>query len=48
MNEEKSINQPAETTEAQYVAPQIEVIEVETAQNLLGGSPLPNMPGKPW
>ena len=38
MNEEKSINQPAETTEAQYVAPQIEVIEVETAQNLLGGS----------
>ena len=39
MNEEKSINHPAAATEAQYVAPQIEIIEVETAQNILGGSP---------
>lgn len=38
MTEKKQINQSAEATEAQYVAPQIEVIEVETSQNILGGS----------
>ncbi len=36
----KEINQPATAAEAQYVAPQIEMIEIETAQNILalGGS----------
>ena len=47
MNEEKSINHPAAATEAQYVAPQIEIIEVETAQNILGGSPVSGeLPGE--
>ena len=39
MNATKQNNQSAAATEAQYVAPQIEIIEVETAQNILGGSP---------
>ena len=37
-------------TEQAYVAPQIEILEVETAQNILGGStnPLPGLPGEDW
>ena len=37
-------------TEQQYAVPQIEVIEVETSQNILGGStaPLPGLPGEDW
>ncbi len=36
----KEINQLAAVTEEQYVAPQIEMIEIETSQNILalGGS----------
>ncbi len=36
----KEINQLAAVTEEQYVAPQIEMIEIETSQNVLafGGS----------
>ena len=36
--------------EQQYAAPQIGVIEVETSQNILGGStaPLPGLPGEDW
>ena len=36
--------------EPQYAAPQIEVIEVETSHNILGGSttPLPELPGEDW
>ena len=36
--------------ESQYATPQIEVIEVETSQNILGGSttPLPGLPGEDW
>ena len=37
-------------TEQEYVAPHIEIIEVETSQNILGGSstPLPGLPGEDW
>ena len=43
-----NISQPG--TEQQYAAPQIEIIEVETSQNILGGStaPLPGLPGEDW
>ena len=43
-----NISQPG--TEQQYTAPQIEIIEVETSQNILGGStaPLPGLPGEDW
>ncbi len=34
----KEINQLAAVTEEQYVAPQIEMIEIETSQNILGAS----------
>ncbi|WP_315352293.1 hypothetical protein [Phocaeicola abscessus] len=36
--------------EQEYVAPHIEIIEVETSQNILGGSsnPLPGLPGEDW
>ena len=47
MNATKQNNQSAAATEAQYVAPQIEIIEVETAQNILGGSPVSGeLPGE--
>ena len=47
MNATKQNNQSAAAIEAQYVAPQIEIIEVETAQNILGGSPVSGeLPGE--
>ncbi len=47
MNKKNTFPQGAES---QYAAPQIEVIEVETSQNILGGSttPLPGLPGEDW
>ncbi len=41
---------PAGAERLNYVAPALEVIEVETAQNILGGStnPLPGLPGEDW
>lgn len=39
MIQQQPAGQSAAATEQQYVAPQIESIEVETAQNILGGSP---------
>ena len=47
MEQEKTFPQGAEQ---KYVAPQIEMIEVETSQNILGGStaPLPGLPGEDW
>ena len=47
MNKKNTFPQGAES---QYAAPQIEVIEVETSQNILGGStaPLPELPGEDW
>lgn len=38
---------PAAATEQQYVAPAIEIIHIETSQNILGGS-VPDMPGEDW
>ena len=37
-------------TEQAYVAPHIEMINVETSQNIRGGStnPLPGLPGEDW
>lgn len=35
---QKQINQPSAATEQQYVAPAIEIIEIEISQNILGGS----------
>ncbi len=36
----------------QYTAPDIEIIDIELTQNILGGSPvsdpLPGMPGRNW
>ena len=41
---------PAGAPQQKYVAPALEIIEVETAQNILGGStaPLPGLPGEDW
>ncbi len=45
----KQTNESAAATEQQYVAPEMEIIEVETSQSLLGGSAgAPDMPGEEW
>lgn len=31
-----------------YAAPQIEIIDIEMDQNILGGSQVPDMPGQGW
>ena len=31
-----------------YIAPQVEVIDIELTQNILGSDTLPDMPGYDW
>lgn len=35
------------TTEEQYVAPQVEIVELDTTQSVLSGS-IPDLPGENW
>ena len=50
MKEQKNKQTAPAGERLNYVAPALEVIEVETAQNILGGStnPLPGLPGEDW
>lgn len=31
-----------------YISPDIEVVDIETEQNILAGGSAPDMPGEPW
>ena len=31
-----------------YIAPDIEIVEIEIEQNILAGGSTPDMPGGPW
>ncbi|WP_185741315.1 hypothetical protein [Prevotella heparinolytica] len=46
--EEKLLEQTPEAAEAQYVAPDLEVIGMETSGVLAGSGDVPGMPGNPW
>lgn len=51
-NNKKKKNMNSQKTEhvameAQYIAPQVEIVELETTQSVLQGS-IPEMPGENW
>ena len=49
-NKEKSNKVELLSTAKKYIAPDIEIVEIEIEQNILasGSGDLPGMPGGPW
>ena len=46
---EKNLSIAPTVKAATYTAPDIEIVEIETEQNIFAGSgDLPGMPGEPW
>lgn len=48
MNKKHFLNTGIESTEEQYVAPEIEIIEMETSGVLAGSGDTPDLPGEDW